>query len=118
MAACDSPNGVQIVTNPWCSRTVPTHCRKAGSGKRMAVLMRDVRDPLNVLCPAHEIEPQFAGGIRLERNVWLAGFPPRIRLTGELGSDFQVLIDGQSAQLASDGALESTGWDTEGQHRL
>jgi hypothetical protein len=49
------------------------------------VPMRDERDVLNVLCPAHEIEPQFVGGIRLERNVWLAGFPPRVRLTGKLG---------------------------------
>jgi hypothetical protein len=48
-----------------------------------AVPMRDDRDILNSLCPAHEIEPHFAGGIRLERNTWLAGFPPRIRFTGE-----------------------------------
>ena len=80
--------------------------------------MRDERDVLNVLCPAHEIEPQFIGGIKLERNVWLAGFPPRIRLAGELGNGFQLLIDGQPAQLASDGAFETPGWDNEGEHRL
>jgi hypothetical protein len=83
-----------------------------------AVPMRDERDILNVLCPAHENEPQFVGGIRLERNVWLAGFPPGIRISGELGRGFQVLIDGQPAQLSSDGAFESPGWDAEGEHRL
>jgi len=83
-----------------------------------AVPMRDERDILNVLCPAHEIEPQFDGGIRLERNVWLAGFPPRIRFDGEMGSGFEVLIDDQPTQLASDGAFESPGWDGEGDHRL
>jgi hypothetical protein len=83
-----------------------------------AVPMRDERDILNVLCPAHEIEAQFVGGIKLERNVWLSGFPPRIRFTGEMGSGFQVLIDEQLAQLASDGAFESPGWDAEGEHRL
>ena len=83
-----------------------------------AVKMRDEGHILNVLCPAHEIEPQFVGGIRLERNIWLAGFPPRIRFAGELGNGFQVLIDDQPVQLANDGACESPGWDAEGEHRL
>lgn len=80
--------------------------------------MRDDGDILNVLCPAHEIEPHFVGGIRLERNIWLAGFPPRIRFTGEFGNGFRVLIDGQPAQPATDGAFEAPGWDVEGEHRL
>jgi hypothetical protein len=83
-----------------------------------AMPMRDEQDILNVLCPAHEIEPHFVGGIRLERNIWLAGFPPRIRFTGELGDGFQVMIDGQAAQPASDGAFEAPGWDTACEHRL
>ena len=83
-----------------------------------AVPMVDERDILNVLRPAHEHEPQFLGGIRLERNVWLVGFPPRIRFTGELGNDFQVLIDDKPAWLASDGAFEAPDWDAEGEHRL
>jgi len=83
-----------------------------------AVPMRDNMDILNVLCPAHEIEPHFVGGIRLERNTWLAGFPPRIRFTGELGDGFQVMIDGKPAWPTTDGAFEATDWDTEGEHRL
>ncbi len=83
-----------------------------------AVPMREDGDILNVLCPAHEVEPHFVGGIRLERNIWLAGFPPRIRFTGELGNSVQVLIDGQTAELATDGAFEAPGWDAEGEHRL
>jgi hypothetical protein len=34
-----------------------------------AVPMREEQNILNVLCPGHEIEPQFTGGIRLERSV-------------------------------------------------
>lgn len=83
-----------------------------------AVPMRDDRDILNSLRPAHEIEPHFVGGIRLERNTWLAGFPPRIRFTGEFANGFQVKIDGHLAQAASDGAFEAMGWDSEGEHRL
>jgi hypothetical protein len=83
-----------------------------------AVPMRDDRDILNSLCPAHEIEPHFVGGIRLERNTWLAGFPPRIRFTGEFANGFQVKIDDHPAHPASDGAFEVAGWDSEGEHRL
>ena len=83
-----------------------------------AVPMRDDRDILNSLCPAHEIEPHYVGGIRLERNTWLAGFPPRIRFTGEFANGFQVKIDGHAAQPASDGAFEAPGWNSEGEHRL
>lgn len=84
----------------------------------LVVPMRNEQDILNALCPSHEIEPHFIGGIRLERNTWLADFPPRIRLTGELGGGFQVMIDGQAAQLAADGAFEVSGWDAVGEHRL
>ncbi len=83
-----------------------------------AVAMREEEDILNVLCPAHEIEPHFIGGIRLERNTWLVGFPPRIRFTGELGDNFPVMIDGEPARPATDGAFEAPGWDAEGEHRL
>lgn len=83
-----------------------------------AVPMRDDRDILNALCPAHEIEPHFVGGIRLERNTWLAGYPPRIRFTGEFANGFEVKIDGHLALRASDGAFEAPGWDSEGEHRL
>lgn len=83
-----------------------------------AVPMRDEQNILNVLCPAHEIEPHFVGGIRLERNSYLAGYPPRIRLTGKLESGFQAMIDGQQVQVADDGAFETPGWDAEGDHQL
>jgi len=83
-----------------------------------AVPMREEHNILNILCPGHEIEPQFTGGIRLERSVWLVGFPPRIRFAGELENGFRVLIDDQPAALADDGAFVSPGWDEEGEHRL
>jgi hypothetical protein len=81
-------------------------------------VQRDERDILNALCPAHDIERHFVGGIKLERNTWLAGYPPRIRFTGEFANGFQVKIDGHPAQPAGDGAFEAPGWDSEGEHRL
>lgn len=83
-----------------------------------AVPMRGEGDILNALCPAHDIESHFVGGIKLERNTWLVGFPPRIRFTGELGDSFQVMIDGEPARPATDGVFEAPGWDAEGEHRL
>lgn len=83
-----------------------------------AVPRRDEHDPLNVLCPKHDIEAHFIGGIRLKHRTWLVGYPPRIRFTGELGNGFQVTIDSKPAQPAADGAFEAPGWDTEGKHRL
>lgn len=82
------------------------------------VPMRDEAHILNALCPLSEIQPHFEGGIRLERNVWLAGFPPRIKFTGALGAGFRAMIDGQPASVAADGGYEAPGWDTPGDHLL
>jgi len=108
LEVCDSttlgvPTGWILIRNVTPTRAVP---------------MCDEHNILNVLCPGHETEPQFIGGIRLERSAWLVGFPPRIRFAGELGTGFQVLIDDQPATLTSDGAFESPGWDNKGEHRL
>ena len=76
-------------------------------------------DPIfNALCPLSNIKPDFVGGIRLERNTWLAGYPPRIGFTVEFPNGFAVMIDDILAQPASDGAFEVPGWDSEGEHRL
>lgn len=81
-------------------------------------IVRNEQDILNALCPAHEITPHFVGGIRLERNVWLAGFPPRIRFTGELVGGIQIKIDDQTALPTADGGFEAPNWATDGEHRL
>ncbi len=81
-------------------------------------VVRCTQDILNALCPAHEIQPHFVGGIRLERNVWLAGFPPRIRFSGEFTDGIQVRIDDQPALPANDGGFEAPNWAANGEHRL
>jgi hypothetical protein len=53
-----------------------------------AVRRRDEAHILNALCPLRDIAPHYVGGIRLTRRTWLAGFPPRIRFTGELEENF------------------------------
>jgi hypothetical protein len=78
----------------------------------------DERNVLNPLCPTHEVDAHFIGGVRLKHRTWLAGYPPRIRFSGQLGDGFKVTIDGQSAQAAIDGSFEAPGWGAEGRHRL
>jgi hypothetical protein len=80
--------------------------------------MSDEHEILNALCPTHDLEPHFVGGVRIERNTWLAGSPPRIRITGEFTDEFQVMIDGHPTHLAADGAHEAPNWDSAGEHRL
>ncbi|MGH8587911.1 MAG: hypothetical protein ACREXX_00815 [Gammaproteobacteria bacterium] len=83
-----------------------------------AVPARDEEDVMNALCPLADVAPHLTGGIRLEGRTWLLGYPPRVRFTGEPGDDFRVMIDGQDAQLADNGAFEVPGWDSVGEHRL
>jgi hypothetical protein len=83
-----------------------------------AVPMHEEAHILNALCPLSDIEPHFVGGIRLERRTWLAGFPPRLRLTGAFSDEFCVMIDGLRAQTVSDGAFEAPGWDDPTEHCL
>jgi hypothetical protein len=75
-------------------------------------------DILNALRPVAEIEPHFAGGIRLERRRWLLGHPPRILFTGDTSGEFNVKIDGESAIASSEGGFIAPGWDTEGRHSI
>ncbi|MGH9967926.1 MAG: hypothetical protein ACREBG_08875 [Pyrinomonadaceae bacterium] len=86
---------------------IPTH----------AVPMRDGADILNALCPLPDIEPHFVGGIHLERNTWLFGHPPQIRLTGDL-SGVEIKLDGQPVIIDSNGSVSASDWDAEGDHQL
>lgn len=50
-------------------------------------------DRLFTLKPAPDIEIDFEGGIRLRNSIWLAGYPPQIKLYGQPGSAGRILID-------------------------
>jgi hypothetical protein len=84
---------------------------------RRPVPMRAERDVLNALCPRTDIEPLFEGGIRLERQIWLAEHPPGIRFSGEIKGDFMPTIDGRAAVATQQGYV-AEGWDGDGSHQL
>jgi hypothetical protein len=75
-------------------------------------------DILNILRPLPDAEIVLKGGIRLERTIWLDGYPPRIRLLGDPEGIGEILIDGKVASCSSDGSFIAPGWDTVGQHTV
>lgn len=81
------------------------------------VQMRNEAHILNALCPLPDIEPHFVGGIRLERGTWLLGYPPHIRLTGDLNG-LEVKLDGRPITVGDDCSITAPGWYTEGEHQL
>lgn len=75
-------------------------------------------DILDALRPLADVEIVLEGGIRLERATWLSGYPPRIRLRGDVGAIRSVMIDGQDATLGTDGSYVTPKWDSPGEHQV
>jgi hypothetical protein len=75
-------------------------------------------DQLYALKPAPDIEIDFEGGIRLRNSIWLAGYPPQIKLYGQTNSAGRILIDGKEAERSADGSLIADGYDQVGDHSV
>jgi len=72
----------------------------------------------NILRPTHALEIVMKGGIRLSHSIWLNGYPPYIRIRGVSGDETEVMIDGRSASVDSNGNYSSSGWDKPGLHTV
>jgi hypothetical protein len=75
-------------------------------------------DPFYAVKPAPDIEIDLEGGVRLRNAVWLAGYPPRVKLFGESIGAVRVLIDGKEAQTTAEGFVIADGYDTSGHHSV
>jgi hypothetical protein len=73
-------------------------------------------DPFYAIKPAPDIEIEIEGGVCLRNSIWLAGFPPRIKLLGDTSGPVKVLIDGKEAIPTGDGSLAVDGYNQPGQH--
>jgi hypothetical protein len=80
--------------------------------------MEEGPDVLNVLRPLPEIEISLEGGVPLGYSSWLAGFPPLIRVLGDVQHVEKVFIDGQEALAGEDAAFRAPGWDGSGTHQV
>lgn len=79
------------------------------------ILMSPTADILNVLRPAADLEIDFSDGVNFTRNVWLAGFPPSVRVLGAQDAE-DVFIDGKRAVKQQDGSYRCEGWADIGPH--
>lgn len=75
-------------------------------------------DILNALRPRPEVEIALEGGIRIDRQTWLSGFPPAIRLRGDTSITSTLTIDGIAASVGSGGSYSVPGWDSPGEHSI
>lgn len=73
-------------------------------------------DILDVLRPLPEVEIELDDGLWLYDSVWLAGFPPKISVSGDIPSHTEVRIDNHPAALQENGSFTAPGWDQDGDH--
>lgn len=75
-------------------------------------------DPLYAIKPAADIEIELEAGVCLRNSVWLAGYPPQIKLFGQTNAGMKVVIDGKEAQFTAEGSLVVDGYDLPGPHSV
>ncbi|HMN97666.1 MAG TPA: hypothetical protein PKC43_14450 [Phycisphaerales bacterium] len=75
-------------------------------------------DIIDALRPLPGIKIALIGGIRIDRQTWLAGFPPTVELFGDTSTLGVVTIDGQEATRSSEGGYAAPGWDSAGEHTV
>jgi hypothetical protein len=83
---------------------------------RRVVEPPEVADTLDCLRPIADAELILEGGIRVQGNTWLAGFPPSIRIRGDALTVGEVRIDRKVAIQNNSGAFQSGDWDRLGSH--
>jgi hypothetical protein len=75
-------------------------------------------DILDALRPLADVEIALEGGIRIDRQTWLSGFPPTIHLLGDTSTAGVIMIDGREARQSPDGGYVVLGWDSPGDHSV
>lgn len=75
-------------------------------------------DFLDALRPLAEANIVVRGGIRIDRQTWLAGYPPCIRLHGDAAAAGDVMIDGVLSTPDANGVYTAPGWDSTGSHEV
>lgn len=89
-----------------------------GVAPTKALPLNSGSDPFYAIKPAPDIEVEFEDGVCLRNSVWLAGFPPRIKLFGQANGPVKVLIDGKEASHTAEGSFVVDGYDHSGQHAV
>jgi hypothetical protein len=75
-------------------------------------------DIIDALRPLPDVEIALIGGIRIDRQTWLTGFPPTVKLFGDASMLGVVTIDGQEATRSPEGGYVAPDWDSAGEHTV
>jgi hypothetical protein len=84
----------------------------------VAIPQSSEHDILNILRPRPDIAIVLDGGIRIGRSSWLSGYPPQIRVNGDISAGAGILIDGIAAVRTETGSYAVAGIDTVGAHTV
>lgn len=71
----------------------------------------------NALRPVEALEIELQGGIRVERDKWLYGYPRQIRVAGE-HDNIELFIDNRLASRDEQGSYRVEGYQHIGVHRV
>jgi len=75
-------------------------------------------DLLNLLKPLSDFDIVLDGGLRIQGNEWLVGFPPKINMAGERLNGQKVLIDKIVASCDAEGSYSVPEFDLPGIHQI
>jgi hypothetical protein len=81
-----------------------------------AVPQASGNDILNLIRPVPDIEILLEGGLWLRNSTWIAGYPPEIRVGGEIPVGSIVTIDGETAENAGDRIFRTAASKSTGTH--
>jgi len=83
-----------------------------------AIILGEGADQYYALKPAPDLEIEFEGGICIRNSEWLVGYPPQIKLFGQISDAVKVFVDGVEAQRLPDGTILAATFDSLGQHTV
>lgn len=83
-----------------------------------AIALGEGADQYYALKPAPDLEIEFDGGICIRNSEWLIGYPPQIKLFGQVSDSARVFVDGVEAQRLPDGTILAANLDLLGQHNV
>lgn len=75
-------------------------------------------DVLNLIRPIPDIEVKLEGGLWLRDSSWIAGYPPKIHIAGDLPLGTEVMIDGEAAEEREPRVYVTGGSGRSGSHAV
>lgn len=75
-------------------------------------------DVLNLIRPIPEVEIRLESGLWLRGSSWIAGYAPKVHITGEMPPGTEVMIDGEAAQEREERIYVTANSERPGNHTV